>query len=62
MPSGNSVRPNKWSNVIDLYDNGEYSAIFGNYDNSPDNDTYDHKCTCGNTLFTETDRKGYNVK
>lgn len=35
MPSGNSVRPGKWTNVTDLYDNGWYSAIWGNYDGSP---------------------------
>jgi hypothetical protein len=35
MPAGNTVRPQKWSNVIDLYDDGEYSAIWGNYENSP---------------------------
>ncbi|OAV64840.1 hypothetical protein Barb4_03820 [Bacteroidales bacterium Barb4] len=35
MPAGNSVRPIKWGNVIDIYDNGLYSAIWGNYDNSP---------------------------
>lgn len=34
MPNGNAVRPNKWSNVIDLFDNGNYSAIWGNYDGS----------------------------
>jgi len=27
-----------------------------------DNDTYDHKCTCGHVLFTETNREGYSVK
>jgi hypothetical protein len=35
MPAGNTVRPAKWSNVIPIYDDGEYSAIWGNYDNSP---------------------------
>lgn len=34
MPSGKTVRPNKWGNVIDLYDDGDYSAIWGSYDNS----------------------------
>ena len=34
MSSGHEVRPQKWRNVLDLYDNGEYSAIFGNYDGS----------------------------
>jgi hypothetical protein len=32
MPAGNTVRPGKWSDVIDLYDNGDYSAIWGSYD------------------------------
>lgn len=26
------VRPKKWTNIIDLYDDGKYSAIWGNYD------------------------------
>jgi len=34
MPSGREVRPGKWSNVIDLFDNGEYSAIWGIYENN----------------------------
>lgn len=34
MPAGRTVRPNKWDNVIDLYDDGDYSAIWGNYENS----------------------------
>ncbi|MCH7928718.1 MAG: hypothetical protein IID03_12185 [Candidatus Dadabacteria bacterium] len=34
MPAGNTVRPGKWSNVIDLYDDGESSAIWGSYDES----------------------------
>jgi hypothetical protein len=34
MQSGNSVRPQKWKNVLDLYDNGSYSAVWGNYDGS----------------------------
>ncbi len=34
MISGRMVRPKKWSKVIDLYDDGEYSAIWGYYDNS----------------------------
>jgi hypothetical protein len=29
MPAGNTVRPQKWSDVIDLYDDGENSAIWG---------------------------------
>ena len=29
---GSSVRPKKWTNVIDLYDDGEVSFIAGNYD------------------------------
>jgi hypothetical protein len=34
MPAGHTVRPAKWSNVIDLYDDGEYSAIWGIYENA----------------------------
>ena len=34
MPSGSTVRPQKWSNVINLYDDGTSSAIWGHYDNS----------------------------
>ena len=34
MPAGNVVRPNKWSNVIDLYDDSENSAIWGSYEGS----------------------------
>jgi hypothetical protein len=33
MPAGKDVRPAKWSDVRDLYDDGEYSAIWGRYDN-----------------------------
>jgi hypothetical protein len=32
MPRGNQVRPQRWSRVIDLYDDGNYSAIWGSYD------------------------------
>lgn len=35
MPAGKDVRPEKWLNVIDLYDDGEYSAIWGKYDGNP---------------------------
>jgi hypothetical protein len=31
MPAGIDVRPKIWSDVIDLYDDGEYSAIWGSY-------------------------------
>ena len=34
MPAGNLVHPNKWTNVKNLFDDGSYSAIWGNYDNS----------------------------
>ena len=34
MASGHSVRPQKWSNVIDLYDDGTNSAIWGSYEAS----------------------------
>jgi len=33
--NGKDVRPKKWKKVIDLYDDGEYSAIWGNYNKSP---------------------------
>ena len=36
MPAGNTVRPAKWDNVIDLFDDSDYSAIWGNYEGSPD--------------------------
>jgi hypothetical protein len=32
MVPGNTVRPQKWTNVIDLFDDGTYSAIWGEYD------------------------------
>ena len=32
MRSGSTVRPKKWSSVIDLYDDGITSLIFGIYD------------------------------
>jgi hypothetical protein len=35
MPDGKSVRPQKWSDVIDLYGDGKYSAVWGIYDDSP---------------------------
>ncbi len=31
MPKVSEVRPNKWSNIKDLYDDNEYSAIWGDY-------------------------------
>ena len=34
MRPGTEVRPHKWSNVIDLFDNGWYSAIWGSYEES----------------------------
>jgi hypothetical protein len=33
MPAAAEVRPAKWTNVTDLFDNGEYSVISGVYDN-----------------------------
>ena len=33
--NGHEVRPAKWSDVIDLYDDGYYSAIWGRYENAP---------------------------
>src|SRR5208282_2756113 len=32
MPAGHEVRPGKWSEVIDLFDNGHYSAVWGSYE------------------------------
>lgn len=34
MPVGSTVRPGKWGNVIDLYDDGDNSAIWGSYGGS----------------------------
>jgi len=34
MPEGKDVKPKKWSNEIILFDDGNYSAIWGNYENS----------------------------
>jgi hypothetical protein len=34
MPAGQSVRPQKWSNVIDLYDDDINSAVWGSYEES----------------------------
>lgn len=31
---GTSVRPTKWSNVLDLFDDGYNSAIWGSYENN----------------------------
>ena len=31
MPAGINVRPKIWTDVEDLYDDGEYSAIWGHY-------------------------------
>lgn len=36
MQSGKNVRPKRWSRVIDLYDDGNFSAIWGSFDNSAD--------------------------
>ena len=38
MPAGHDVRPAKWSESIDLFDNGRYSAVWGHFEESP------HKC------------------
>jgi hypothetical protein len=35
MPAGHIVRPHKWSNVIDLYDDGTNSAVWGSYEQNP---------------------------
>lgn len=34
MPAGAKVRPGAWSNVINVFDNGYYSAIWGSYHKS----------------------------
>ena len=38
MPAEITVRPQKWSNVIGLYDDGDYSAIWGEYNGA------EHRC------------------
>jgi hypothetical protein len=35
MISGKEVTPKKWSGILNLYDDGVYSAIWGNYDSAP---------------------------
>lgn len=32
MINGSDVRPKRWEDVLDLFDNGKYSAIWGRYD------------------------------
>lgn len=34
MPSVSEVRPKIWENVLDLYDDGDFSAIWGNREKS----------------------------
>ena len=34
MPAGEDVRPQRWSKILDLYDDGGFSAIWGKYNNS----------------------------
>lgn len=34
MPKAVDVKPERWSNIIVLFDDGTYSAIWGNYDKS----------------------------
>jgi len=34
MPKAVDVRPKRWSNILVLFDNGSYSAVWGNYDDS----------------------------
>ncbi len=36
MPDGDKVRPQKWSDVLDLYDDGDHSAIWGYYEDLDD--------------------------
>lgn len=31
MPCAKDVRPKRWKDIIELYDDGEYSAIWGTY-------------------------------
>ncbi|WP_019612697.1 hypothetical protein [Thioalkalivibrio sp. AKL7] len=35
MPSVDQVRPKMWDDVIDLYDDGSYSAIWGRREEAP---------------------------
>lgn len=35
MPSVSEVRPKKWEDVLDLYDDGSFSAIWGSREKSP---------------------------
>ena len=37
MPKAKDVNPRKWSNHIVIYDDGNYSAIWGNYVENGDN-------------------------
>lgn len=34
MPKAIDVKPNKWKNILILFDNGNYSFCWGNYDGS----------------------------
>ncbi|MDR1126743.1 MAG: hypothetical protein LBL06_01300 [Treponema sp.] len=34
--NGSSVRPKKWTNPINIYDDGVYSAVWGDYEEVPD--------------------------
>jgi len=35
MPSGHEVQPQKWSSdVLTLFDNGDFSVIYGRYENN----------------------------
>ncbi|OYW74455.1 MAG: hypothetical protein B7Z37_17660 [Verrucomicrobia bacterium 12-59-8] len=36
MPAGHLVRPQKWSSILDLYDDGTNSAIWGSYEEDAD--------------------------
>lgn len=35
MPNAIEVNPTRWSEIIVLFDNDDYSAIWGKYDNYP---------------------------
>lgn len=52
MPAGTDVRPQKWDNVLDFYDDGVYSAIWGNYEGS------DNRCL-GVRWNGDTGESGY---
>lgn len=61
MIDGHEVRPGAWSDVLDLYDDGKYSAIWGKYTN-PDK-KHGTQCRLGVRWNGETDSdNGYPVR